>query len=80
VRISVDQKHALAVPREAVVHLGDTKVAFLHVGSEGGNERFRRVPVEVDEGETGPWAVVTRGLERGQAVVANGAALLSQNP
>ncbi|MGA2451632.1 MAG: efflux RND transporter periplasmic adaptor subunit [Polyangiaceae bacterium] len=80
VRISVDQKRALAVPRDAVVHLGDTKVAFIQLDGDNGNLRFRRVPVEVDEGETGPWAVVTRGLERGQAVVANGAALTSQNP
>jgi cobalt-zinc-cadmium efflux system membrane fusion protein len=67
-----------AVPRDAVLHLGDTHVAFFSVGDRDGYARFLRVPVEVDEGQPGAWLVVKRGLERGQAVVTNGAVALSR--
>jgi cobalt-zinc-cadmium efflux system membrane fusion protein len=79
VQISVDQKRALAIPRDAVLHVGDTKVAFINVGEHDGYTRFLRLPVEIDEGQASPWLVVRHGLERGQAVVTNGAILLSQS-
>ena len=80
VKLLVDQKQALAIPRGAVLRLGDYKMAFIRVGEQDGHVRFQRLPVDVDEGqgEAGPWLEVRHGLERGQTVVVNGAILLSQ--
>lgn len=81
VEISVDKKTALAVPRNSVLRLGDAKVVFVQVGEAGGGQgtvRFKRVPVQVDEGESSPWLEVKHGLVQGQKVVINGAILLSQ--
>jgi cobalt-zinc-cadmium efflux system membrane fusion protein len=77
VQISVDQKKALAIPRNAVLRLGDEKVVFTEVGDADGRVRFERVVVDVDEGESSPWLEVKRGLREGQKVVVNGAILLS---
>jgi membrane fusion protein, heavy metal efflux system len=77
-QISVDQKRALAIPRNALLRLGEYKVVFVQVGDDPGRVRFQRVPVDVDEGESSPWLEVKRGLESGQKVVVNGAILLSQ--
>jgi cobalt-zinc-cadmium efflux system membrane fusion protein len=77
-QISVDQKRALAIPRNALLRLGEYKVVFVQVGDDPGRVRFRRVPVDVDEGEASPWLEVKHGLESGQKVVVNGAILLSQ--
>jgi len=77
-QISVDQKKALAIPRNALLRLGEYKVVFIEVGREPGRVRFQRVPVEVDEGESSQWLEVKHGLEPGQQVVVNGAILLSQ--
>jgi cobalt-zinc-cadmium efflux system membrane fusion protein len=79
VEISVDRRRALAIPRNAVLHFGDYRVAFVQLGEDNGNVRFHRVPVELDETESGPLLVVKHGLELGQSVVVNGAILLSQN-
>jgi len=79
VEISVDRRRALAIPRNAVLHYGDYRVAFVELGEEDGYTRFHRVPVELDETESGPLLVVKNGLERGESVVVNGAILLSQN-
>jgi multidrug efflux pump subunit AcrA (membrane-fusion protein) len=78
VRVSVDQKRALAIPRGALLRLGEYKVVFIEVGESQGEARFERVPVEVDEGESSPWLEVTHGLEPGQKIVVSGAILLSQ--
>jgi len=78
VRISVDEKHALAIPRDALLRLGEYKVVFIEVGESEGRVRFERVPVDVDEGESSPWLEVKHGLEAGQKVVVSGAILLSQ--
>jgi len=78
VQISVDQKKALAIPRNALLRLGEYKVVFIQVGKEPGKVRFQRVPVEVDEGESSQWLEVKHGLEPGQSIVVNGAILLSQ--
>ncbi|HEY6459420.1 MAG TPA: efflux RND transporter periplasmic adaptor subunit [Polyangiaceae bacterium] len=77
-QISVDQKKALAIPRNALLRLGEYKVVFIQVGEEPGRVRFERVPVEVDEGESSQWLEVKHGLAAGQKVVVNGAILLSQ--
>ncbi len=78
VQISVDQKKALAIPRNALLRLGEYKVVFTQVGEDQGTTKFERVPVDVDEGESSPWLEVKHGLEPGQKVVVNGAILLSQ--
>jgi cobalt-zinc-cadmium efflux system membrane fusion protein len=77
VQISVDQKKAVAIPRNALLRLGPDKVVFTQVGDEGGHVKFARVSVDVDEGEASPWLEVKRGLKAGQKVVVGGAILLS---
>jgi membrane fusion protein, heavy metal efflux system len=78
VQISVDQKRALAIPRNALLRLGEYKVVFIEVGEGEGRARFERVPVDVDEGESSPWLEVKHGLSPGQRIVVSGAILLSQ--
>ncbi len=69
----------LAVPREAVVHLGRQTVVYVAQGTtETGDARFLREPVGVDEDVTGDLCPVLRGLQAGQTVVTDGAILLSQ--
>jgi multidrug efflux pump subunit AcrA (membrane-fusion protein) len=76
-RISVDQKRVASIPRNALLRLGASKVVFTQVGDSDGHVRFRRAPVDVDEGESSPWLEVKGGLLPGQKVVINGAILLS---
>jgi membrane fusion protein, heavy metal efflux system len=78
VQISVDQTRALAIPRGALLRLGEYKVVFVQVGEGDGRIRFERVPVDVDEGESSQWLEVKHGLVAGQKVVVSGAILLSQ--
>jgi cobalt-zinc-cadmium efflux system membrane fusion protein len=78
VQISVDQKQAIAIPRGALLRLGEYKVVFMQVGDSGGHAKFARVPVDVDEGESSRWLQVKHGLESGEKVVTSGAILLSQ--
>jgi cobalt-zinc-cadmium efflux system membrane fusion protein len=77
-QISVDQRKALAIPRAALLRLGEYKVVFIQVDDSNGHTKFARVPVDVDEGESSPWLEAKHGLERGQKVVTSGAILLSQ--
>jgi cobalt-zinc-cadmium efflux system membrane fusion protein len=79
VQISVDQETTVAIPRNALLRLGDDKVIFLETGEDNGHVRFERKTVDVDEGESSPFLVVRKGLEPGQLLVVNGAILLSQN-
>ncbi len=78
VRVSVDRRRALAIPRSALLRLGEYKVVFVEVGRDNARVRFARVPVDVDEGEASPWLEVRHGVEPGQRVVFSGAILLSQ--
>jgi cobalt-zinc-cadmium efflux system membrane fusion protein len=78
VQISVDQKRSVAIPRSALLRLGEYKVVFVVVGESEGRLQFERVPVEVDEGESSPWLEVKHGLQAGQKIVVSGAILLSQ--
>jgi cobalt-zinc-cadmium efflux system membrane fusion protein len=78
VSIAVDQKKALAIPRGALVRLGEYKVVFVQKGEADGHVSFERVPVDVDEREPSPWLEVKHGLDPGQRVVVSGVALLSQ--
>jgi cobalt-zinc-cadmium efflux system membrane fusion protein len=77
-RVSVDRKRVLAVPRSAVLRLGETVVLFVEVGRDPSRVRFARVPVEVDESEASPWLEVKQGVVPGQRIVVSGAILLSQ--
>jgi cobalt-zinc-cadmium efflux system membrane fusion protein len=80
VQISVDRETALAIPRNALLRLGEDKIVFVQLGDagQGGVVRFQRVAVDVDEGESSPWLVVRKGLQAGQKLVVSGAILLSQ--
>ena len=78
VQISVEERKALAVPKGAVLRLGDQTVVFVQKGqTPDGKLKFERVPVTVDEGEGSKWLPVTHGIEPGQSVVTSGAILLS---
>jgi membrane fusion protein, heavy metal efflux system len=77
-RVSVARKHVLAIPRSALLRLGETKVVFLEVGRDASRVKFARLPVDVDEGEASPWLEVKHGVEVGQRIVVSGAILLSQ--
>jgi membrane fusion protein, heavy metal efflux system len=78
VEISVEQRKALAIPRTALLRLGEYRVVFVKVGDSDGHSTFVRMPVDVDEGESSPWLEVKHGLAVGQTIVTAGAILLSQ--
>jgi cobalt-zinc-cadmium efflux system membrane fusion protein len=77
VRIAVDQRKGLAVPRGALLRLGEYKMVFVQIGEADGDVRYERLPVDIVDGE-GQWLEVTHGLDAGQQVVITGAAALSQ--
>ena len=77
-QISVEQKKALAIPRNALLRLGEYKVAFLEVGESEGHVKFERIPVDVEESASNPWMEVKHGIEPGQKIVVSGATLLAQ--
>ncbi len=79
VQISVDQKRALAIPREAILRLGPSKIVFVQSGEGDGVVKFQRKEVDVDEGESSHWLEVKKGLSAGQKVVTAGAILLAAN-
>ena len=78
VAISVDQRKAVALPRSAIVRLGEYKVVFVQLGESAGRRQFERLPVDVDDGESGAYVEVKHGVELDQKVVINGGAALSQ--
>jgi cobalt-zinc-cadmium efflux system membrane fusion protein len=77
-RVSVARKSVLAIPRNALLRLGEYKVVFVEVGHDESRVRFERIPVDVDEGESSPWLEVRQGVAVGQPIVVSGAILLSQ--
>ena len=79
VQISVDQQDTLAIPRNALLRLGEDKSVFVEVGESGGYVHFKRFIVDVDEGEGSPWLTVKKGVSLGDKLVVNGGILLSQN-
>jgi len=78
VQISVEQRKALAIPREALFRLGDDRVVFTQIGEERDRVRFKAQKVDVDEEEGSPWLVVKAGLPAGSRVVVKGGILLAQ--
>ena len=78
VSISVAERKALAIPRSAMLRLGDQTVVFVQMGTApNGLIRFERRPVAVDEDEGGDYLPVTHGLEHGEKIVTSGAILLA---
>jgi cobalt-zinc-cadmium efflux system membrane fusion protein len=76
-RISVDQKKALAIPRNAILKLGDQTVVFVQTKEEDGHVTYERVPVDVDVGESSNWLVVRHGLTPGERIVTANAMTLA---
>jgi cobalt-zinc-cadmium efflux system membrane fusion protein len=68
---------SLAIPRSAILHLGDKTVVIVAGGADGGE--YERRPVIVDENEPGDWVPVQHGLTRGEQIVTSGALLLAQH-
>lgn len=78
VRIAVDGRKAIAVPKDAVLRLGEQTVAFVQRGkTPEGRIRFERVPVTVDDALDGAWLPVTHGLEMGDVIVTSGLVTVS---
>lgn len=76
--ISVDERKAIAIPRSALLRLGEQTAVFVEKGrSPDGRHVFARVPVTVDEAEGGKWLPLSRGPERGARVVTQGTILLA---
>ena len=78
VAISVDQRKAIAIPRTAIVRMGEYKVVFVQVGEADGRVQFERLPIDIDESRAGPYVAVKHGVDAGQKIVVNGAEALSQ--
>jgi cobalt-zinc-cadmium efflux system membrane fusion protein len=76
VRIQTSGWRTVAVPRSAVLHLGDSTVVYV-ARSVNGSTRYERRPVVVDENQGGNWVPVLHGLAPGDQVVTAGAILLS---
>jgi cobalt-zinc-cadmium efflux system membrane fusion protein len=78
VALPVDRQVALAVPRSAVLRLGDQTVVFVEAGkAPDGRLRFERRPVVVNEEQGGEYLPVQRNLAKGDRIVVSGAILLS---
>ncbi len=76
--LAVDQRRSLALPRSAILHLGDQTVVFVELGkAPDGRVRFERRPVSVNEELGGDYLPVIRGISAGERVVTSGAILLS---
>ncbi len=76
--LAVDRQRALALPRSAILHLGDQTMAFVEIGkAPDGRIRFERRPVAVNEELGGDYLPVIRGIAAGEKVVTQGAILLS---
>ena len=76
--IAVDERKAIAVPRSALLRLGEQTAVFVERGrSPDGRHVFARVAVTVDEAEGGKWLPLSRGPDLGALVVTQGAILLA---
>ncbi len=73
VQISTGERRALAIPRNAVIRLGEQTLVFIQEGkTESGLLRFQRRAVRVDENAPGDLLPVLDGLKRGDVVVVSG--------
>jgi hypothetical protein len=75
--IGTPERRALAIPRAALLHLGDQLVVLVQTGqTENGLVRFQRRRVHVEADDADP-VVIVSGLERGDRIVTSGSLLLS---
>ena len=78
VTLPVDRQVALAIPRSALLRLGDQTVVFVEGGKTiDGRLRFGRRPVVVNEEIGSEYLPVLRNLAQGERIVVSGAILLS---
>jgi cobalt-zinc-cadmium efflux system membrane fusion protein len=78
VSIGVAGERSLAVPRPAILRLGEQTVVFVQSGAApDGRVRFERRPVKVDEEDTGDFVPIAAGLKAGEKVATSGAILLA---
>ena len=78
VGLPVDRQVALAIPRSALLRLGDQTMVFVEVGkAPDGRLRFERRPVVINEELGGDFLPVLRNLAKGERIVVSGAILLS---
>jgi membrane fusion protein, heavy metal efflux system len=78
VSVHVTPIQALAIPRKAILHLGDHQLVFLDRGpSPDGRTRFERLPIVADETGESPYVPVSHGVQEGEKLVVRGAELLS---
>lgn len=80
VRIAVQARPALAVPKDAVVAYGEQQIVFaVDATSPDGSVTVERLPVTADtERPSGRFVPLSHGLDRGQRIVVGGAQALSQ--
>jgi cobalt-zinc-cadmium efflux system membrane fusion protein len=77
VTIETPAKRALAIPRSAIVQIGEERVVFVQVGqTESGLLKFERRRIVVEETDSDP-VPVKAGLKPGDAIVVSGALLMS---
>jgi cobalt-zinc-cadmium efflux system membrane fusion protein len=76
--IAAGEQTALAIPRSALLRLGDQTVVFvLRKRTGDGKMLFERRPVAVEEDEGGLFLPIKQGLVAGEEVVTSGGVLLS---
>ena len=78
VQIDAPGRRTLAVPRGAVLHMGDKTIVYVLGQDRNGQRAYERRPVIVDESGPGPWVPVLHGLKAGEQIVTSGAILLSE--
>jgi cobalt-zinc-cadmium efflux system membrane fusion protein len=75
--VETPARRALAVPRSAIVHVGEERVVFVQTGqTETGLLRFERRRVILEDSDSDP-VPVKSGLSPGDPVVVSGALLMS---
>jgi cobalt-zinc-cadmium efflux system membrane fusion protein len=78
VHVVATERRTLAVPRSAVLRLGDQSFVFAHAGpTADGRQRFERRHVIVDEAISGDWTPLEHGLSAGDEIVEKGALMLT---
>ena len=78
VTLPVDRQVALAIPRSALLRLGDQTVVFVEAGKvPDGRLRFERRPVVVNEELGSEYLPVLRNLAQDERIVVSGGILLS---
>jgi cobalt-zinc-cadmium efflux system membrane fusion protein len=76
--IATEPKQALALPRSALVKLGEQSVVFSEIeNAADGRVHFERLPVTVDEAISGDFVPVLHGIQPGVRVVTKGAQAVS---